>query len=407
MRRRSTTRRPSRLAALLLLAAACSDSATGPGEHVRFAPAASARWNVVARDLVTKYRTDPPLASRVYALTSVATDRAVATAAAAPASGGRRALDHAAAVGAAAAVLTDLYPLEAEMLDSLARGDLADPLWSADTLVSVARGDSVGRAAARALLAERASDGWNAGWAGTVPVGAGVWRSSATPAQPPLRPLWGQVRPWLLARGDALRPEPPPAWGSPAFQAALAEVRHYSDARTQRELDITKHWGDGAGTYTPPGHWNRIASELATWYNLSEGETAHVLAAVNGAMMDAGIAVWDAKYAYWLIRPSQADPAITTPIGLPNFPSYVSGHAAFSGAAAEVLGHLFPRERAQLQAQAEEAAMSRLYGGIHYRFDSEVGLRMGRAVGALAVAQERARGGRTYMLRARPGATLR
>jgi membrane-associated phospholipid phosphatase len=173
-------------------------------------------------------------------------------------------------------------------------------------------------------------------------------------------------------------------------------VRRYSDARTQRELDIVRHWGDGAGSYTPPGHWNRIASDLAVWYNLSEGEAAHVLALVNTAMMDAGIAVWDAKYAYWLIRPSQADPAITTPVGLPNFPSYVSGHAAFSGAASTVLGHVFPGERAQLGAQAEEAAMSRLYGGIHYRFDSDVGLRMGRAAGALVVADERARGGPTF-----------
>jgi membrane-associated phospholipid phosphatase len=128
------------------------------------------------------------------------------------------------------------------------------------------------------------------------------------------------------------------------------------------------------------------------------------LALVNVAMMDAGIAAWDAKYTYWSIRPSEADPAITTPIGLPNFPSYVSGHAAFSGAAAEVLGYAFPAERAQLTAQADEAAMSRLYAGIHYRFDSEVGLRVGRAVGALAVAQEQARGGRAFALRPTPGA---
>jgi hypothetical protein len=189
---------------------------------------------------------------------------------------------------------------------------------------------------------------------------------------------------------------PPPAYGSPEFEAAVAEVRRYSDARTQRQLDIAKHWGDGAGSYTPAGHWNEIAADLVTWYNLPEHDAAHVLAVVNMAMMDAGIAVWDAKYTYWLLRPSQADPAITTPIGLPNFPSYVSGHAAFSGAASEVLGYFFPAERAALRAQAEEAAMSRLYAGIHYRFDSEVGLGMGRAVGAIAVERERALGGRTF-----------
>jgi hypothetical protein len=89
-----------------------------------------------------------------------------------------------------------------------------------------------------------------------------------------------------------------------------------------------------------------------------------------------------------MIRPSQADPAITTPVGLPNFPSYVSGHATFSGAAAEVLGQLFPAERQQLRAMAEEAAMSRLYGGIHYRFDNERGLELGRKIAAFALTRE-------------------
>jgi membrane-associated phospholipid phosphatase len=113
------------------------------------------------------------------------------------------------------------------------------------------------------------------------------------------------------------------------------------------------------------------------------------------AMMDAGIAVWDAKYAYWCIRPSQADPAITTPVGLPNFPAYPSGHSGFSGAGSDVLGYLFPSERARLQAMAEEVAMSRLYGGVHFRFDNEAGLQVGRAVAAMAIAFDRARRGQT------------
>jgi membrane-associated phospholipid phosphatase len=108
-------------------------------------------------------------------------------------------------------------------------------------------------------------------------------------------------------------------------------------------------------------------------------------ALLNTAVMDAGISCWDAKYHYWLIRPPQADPAITTPVGLPNFPSYVSGHATFSGAASEVLSAIFPARRSRLRAMAEEAALSRLYAGIHYRFDNDVGLRMGRSIGALAL----------------------
>ena len=375
--------------AILSSLAACSDS-TGPNRR-DFEPSASVRWNAIGRDLVIKYRTDPALASRTYALLSVAQERAVLAAGIRKVDNPRP-LDHAAAVAASVTILTAAYSAEAVMLDSTARGDLGDPLWSADAAISVSEGESIGRSVAQTVLAERASDGAAAVWNGTVPSGTGKWYSSAAPPAPPLRPRWGSVTPWLMTRGDQFRPEPPPAFGSPAFQAALAEVRHYSDARTQRELDIAKHWGDGAGTYTPAGHWNRVASDLATWYNLTEAESARVLATLNMAMMDAGIAVWDAKYTYWLIRPSQADPAITTPVGLPNFPSYVSGHSGFSGAAADVLGYFFPAERASLAAQADEAAMSRIYGGIHYRFDSEVGLRIGRAIAALAIARENARG---------------
>ncbi|HEX9755291.1 MAG TPA: vanadium-dependent haloperoxidase [Gemmatimonadales bacterium] len=379
---------------ILLSVAACSDG-TGPTEHPLFEPTASARWNAIARDLVIKYRTDPPMASRFYALVSVGQDRAV-TAALGFVGAGPRVLDHAAAVGASAAVLTYAYPSEAALIDSLARADLGNPLWSADPLVNVAAGDSVGRAIAAELIAERSTDGSGAVWTGTIPTGPGMWFSSLVPPQPPLRPLWGTVRPWLMAHGDQFRPESPPAFGSSGFQAALAEVRQYSDSRTQRELDIATHWGDGAGTYTPPGHWNRIAADLVIWYNLTERDVARVLAVLNRAMMDAGIAVWDAKYTYWLLRPSQAEPAITTPVGLPNFPSYVSGHSGFSGAASEVLGYFFPEERARLREQAEEAAMSRLYGGIHFRFDNEVGLRMGRAVGAIVIDHERSRGSQTF-----------
>jgi membrane-associated phospholipid phosphatase len=105
------------------------------------------------------------------------------------------------------------------------------------------------------------------------------------------------------------------------------------------------------------------------------------------AAMDATIACYDAKYTYWLIRPYRADPAITTPIGRPNHPSYPSSHACSSAAAANVLAALFPANAAQLDAMADEAGESRLYAGIHYRFDKNAGLRIGRQVAALALSR--------------------
>jgi membrane-associated phospholipid phosphatase len=101
---------------------------------------------------------------------------------------------------------------------------------------------------------------------------------------------------------------------------------------------------------------------------------------MNAAGYEAIIASHEAKYFYWLIRPSQADPLITTSIELPSFPSYPSNHAAVSAAAATVLGVMFPGEQAALDAAADEVGISRVYGGIDYRFDSDAGLALGRTI---------------------------
>ena len=103
------------------------------------------------------------------------------------------------------------------------------------------------------------------------------------------------------------------------------------------------------------------------------------------AQADAFIACWDAKYTYWSGRPIGLIPGFASTIITPNFPSYISGHSTLSGASAVVLSAFFPADAGSLAAQAEEAALSRLYGGIHWRSDNEVGLDVGRKIGQLAV----------------------
>ena len=107
------------------------------------------------------------------------------------------------------------------------------------------------------------------------------------------------------------------------------------------------------------------------------------------AMHDAAVACWDVKFAYFNPRPSQLDPRIRTAVGLPNFPSYTSGHSTFSAAAAEVLSYLFPQGAALFEADKEEASISRLYAAIHYRADIEVGKAHGKRVGAYTVRAAR------------------
>ena len=101
--------------------------------------------------------------------------------------------------------------------------------------------------------------------------------------------------------------------------------------------------------------------------------------------MDAAVACWDAKYFYFNPRPSQMDPRIKTVTGLPNFPSYTSGHSTFSGAAATILEHIIPARAADYDNMAKEASLSRLYGAIHYRSDCEKGLICGNKVGNYAI----------------------
>ena len=117
-----------------------------------------------------------------------------------------------------------------------------------------------------------------------------------------------------------------------------------------------------------------------------EREAAHTFALVSAAGMDALIGCWDAKWTYFFWRPIQGDPTIVRVIGQPNHPSYPSGHSCTSGAETGVLAANFPSEASRLEGIAEEASLSRLYAGIHYRFDMVAGLALGRAAAAKAVA---------------------
>lgn len=108
--------------------------------------------------------------------------------------------------------------------------------------------------------------------------------------------------------------------------------------------------------------------------------------------MDALIGCWDAKYHYWTLRPTQADPSITLVFALPNHPSYPSGHSCSSAAAATVLAYLFPDRAAEVAGWVTDAGLSRMYAGIHYRFDITAGKNLGDAVAQWAIARDRQSG---------------
>lgn len=221
------------------------------------------------------------------------------------------------------------------------------------------------------------------------------WISQEIPKRPPMLPYFGKVRPFLfdsLTVVTKIRPAAPPSTKSEAFKKELDEVLYYSQNPSRERVRIVHVWGDGVGTYTPPGHWNAIAAENMIPLNLSEVRWARNLALLNMSLMDAAIVCWDAKFTYFNPRPSQVNPEIKTLTGLPNFPSYVSGHSTFSGAAATILAHLIPEKAIKFNEMALEASNSRLYGAIHYRSDIEVGLEMGKKVGNYAIQRALADG---------------
>ena len=389
-----TPRRFMRPCALIatLLTVACSDSATQSTAPTQETPdsvrvSTSVRWNQRAVALVVAR---PPASnaqaavSRTLTYLSLAQYRAAAEAAAAAAQAATRQTRppsvSAAIGGASAAVLNAFFPLDVASIEAQLNGDLAIPPWPGAAAQDVAAGESLGRTIGAAVLAQAAGDNYLVLSPGSPPVGAGKWTSSAAAV---VRSLHG-TRPFFLSRADQLRPPAPPAVGSTQFADALAEVRRLADTRTPAQLATAQSWNTASGPYTA-GSLNLVADDLIREHRSPELEAARILALANAAAFDAQIACWDAKFAYWLVRPSQADPAITMPIALPNHPSYPSGHSCITAAVMGVLASAFPQDRARLDAMVEEAGMSRVYGGIHYRFDIDAGRDIGRAAAALAL----------------------
>jgi hypothetical protein len=399
------------------------------------------------------------------------------------------------------------YKDTAERLDIALDPDSRDP----------ATPEGIGNLAAEAVIAGRAEDGsnWRNGYADTTGYGAvnrsgpdaleaadfdpNRWQPLLVPTgavlspdgvptvtearqsykvQKALTPQWGTVTPFGLRSGDEFRPPPPPQYGDHrpyvdanghvttghlAWRDQFGELMLMSgwldDPETgPRWKCIAEFWADGPRTETPPGHWNQLAHGFVLRDNLGIDETVKLYLALTGALLDAAIAVWDAKYYYDFIRPQSAirygwsDQTVLAWAGpnrgvhpirgsewqpyqeatfvTPAFPEYVSGHSAFSMAAATVLKQILGSDRfydpdnpttigldiddepgpdilgrhvikglkfenydgppmtliwPTITAAANEAGISRLYGGIHIQDANLRGQEVGRAVGERAV----------------------
>ena len=396
---------------LLLVASVVGGDVAAQSPAVRVERAPPARdavehWNEAALEAIRSARTPPPVAARNLAVLHVAMYDAVVAV-----EGGyssfyykaqaRPGTDSATAASVAAhRTLIELYPdrareINAALDDSLARV----PEGPAKTL-----GVELGQSVAERVLKWRAKDG-SARRSGYTPrTEAGRWRP--TDERAALLPDWGECACFAVAEGVKFRPAGPPALDSDAYVASYRTVKALggkaSRERTNEQTEIALFWADGDGTVTPPGHWNRIARSAANGRKTSLIENARLYALLNVAMADAAMVCWECKFRFDFWRPVTAirasDPSWTPLLTTPPFPAYTSGHSSFSGAAAAALAAFFKTDEVEFSTTADdlpgvtrsfksfsqaadEAGMSRIYGGIHWDFDNTDGLKCGRAVG--------------------------
>jgi hypothetical protein len=381
------------------------------------------RWNRAALDAIRAERTPPPVASRALAILHTSIFDAMNGIAAGyepylvpirPSLSGSL---EAAASAAAYKALVVLFPAEAAAFDAV----------HAETLKTIPDGSEKwqglawGGAVAEKILFRRSFDRSTETADPPSQEGPGAWIPTPPGFLSYLLPQWGDVRPFALRHGDDFRPPGPPALESATYAHDYNEVKALGAAvgstRTDEQTLIALFWADGAGTETPPGHWNTIARQVSDQLETPLLERARLFALLNVALADAAICAWDAKYAFAFWRPVTAirngdldgndetdpDPGWSSFIVTPPFPDYVSGHSTFSGAAATVLALFYgsddiaftatsdflpgvTRTFSSLSEAAAEAAISRMYGGIHFRSANEDGLRAGAQIGAWVAA---------------------
>lgn len=309
------------------------------------------------------------------------------------------------------------------LIDALEQ-QLAAKLQAEADPATLARSADYGRTLAEAIYLWSMNDGGHRAQLKNFPLDfqpasdAGAWQPTPPKfSRAPLHPYWGNNRPFVLQRDDTCEPPPPPAYSeekNSVFYQQAMEVYNNVRQLTPEQQTIALFWADDPGrTVTPPGHSIALTTQILREQNASLAVAAEAYAKVGIAVADAFIGCWRTKYKYSVVRPityiqqvidpTWNHPDLTDPVTTPPFPEYTSGHSVQSGATAVVLSALFgdnyaitdhtqdhrgflPRSFDSFAALAQEAAISRLYGGIHYRAAIEVGLTQGRCIGKEVLA---------------------
>ena len=295
--------------------------------------------------------------------------------------------------------------------------DLSRHARSLDANNSVKNSFFFGGEISQKLLENRKNDGSSSSISYLTRTSPGLWRRTPTFYRPPEQPHWRRVAFWGLPELETFLPPPPPKPDSVHFRNALCEVKELggkeSQIRSKEQTLIARFWKDFSYTQTPPGHWNAIATFIATHQKFSLWEEAKLFALLNISMADAGVVAWECKYRHHLWRPVHAirhanefeitrklyNPDWESLIETPAHPEYISAHSCYSGAAAAILKQTMGTDRFRFRAHSDEfpkvsrtfrsfsscideISESRIIGGIHYRFSCENGLIAGKNIGS-------------------------
>lgn len=391
------------------------------------------RWIGVLYDATMRQNITPTAAARGYAYASVALYHAVLGGmpgyrslagqltglTTVPKADPAQRYDWPAAANAALAVVGErLFPnplalttTEITQLTAAIRAERAAVVDAAVLARSAAHGQAVGTA----IMDWAATDGLTEIRALPTyvpPVGPDRWVPTPPNFGPAIEPYWGQMRPFILPSADACLAPPHLPYdetpGSP-FHAQAMRVWEVQRDLTAEQRFIAMFWRDNPLTSgLPAGHWFIIGNQLVDQLSLRLDDAAEMYVRLGVTLADAFISCWHGKYVYNLLRPityinRHIDPTLATWVNTPQFPEYTSGHSVASQAAAVVLTDLFgdvaftdthrltvppsagTRQHASFMAAAQEAATSRLYGGIHFPMGIEVGMEQGEKVGQVVL----------------------
>lgn len=284
--------------------------------------------------------------------------------------------EHSVAAGVAATIIAHFFPAMADSVQRMAQQAMASRIAAGVAFPSDTRaGFELGKRIAEKEIELTKNFTIKTPWDGTRPEGSEFWKGK------PSLPLAGRSKTVVLDSSSQFRPGPPPD-----FAKDMAELKKFKP---------TFRSTANAFYFATESFWDDLLHKKIFEYNLhlNPPRAARLYAISAVGMYDGFVSCWDAKYAYWGIRPDQYDTTFRPVLFFtPPFPGYPSGHAMLGSVMAGLYSYFFPAESVYFQKKAKAGAESRFQGGIHFRTDNDVALEMGKKVAAVIIQKVRADG---------------